>query len=45
VDGDADPEIRRLVREGQLIPAIKRYRELTGAGLKDAKDAIERMLP
>lgn len=25
---------------GNLIPAIKEYRTLTGAGLKEAKDAI-----
>jgi ribosomal protein L7/L12 len=28
-----------------LIPAIKLYRELTGAGLFDAKQAIEKVLP
>lgn len=28
--------------EGKLIEAIKAYRSLTGAGLKEAKDAIER---
>ena len=44
-DPAGDPEIRRLVREGELIGAIKRYRQLSGAGLKDAKDAIERMRP
>jgi ribosomal protein L7/L12 len=37
----ADPEVLRLVQAGQLIEAIKRYRELTGAGLKEAKDAVE----
>jgi len=37
----SDPEIRRLVEAGELIEAIKRYRTLTGAGLKEAKDAIE----
>ncbi len=42
-DPAGDAEIRRLVSGGQLIDAIKRYRKLTGAGLKDAKDAIERM--
>lgn len=35
------PEIRLLVSQGQVIPAIKAYREATGAGLKEAKDAIE----
>lgn len=29
---------------GQKIAAIKRYRELTGVGLKDAKEAIEAVI-
>ncbi|MGW2564213.1 ribosomal protein L7/L12 [Streptomyces sp. NPDC001514] len=32
-----------LVRAGKKIEAIKRYRQITGAGLKEAKDAVERM--
>jgi ribosomal protein L7/L12 len=40
---DADPEIIRLIQAGQEIQAIKRYRELTGQGLKEATDAV-RML-
>ncbi|HJC68901.1 hypothetical protein [Brachybacterium sp. EE-P12] len=32
----------RLVAEGEVIEAIKVYREHTGAGLKEAKDAIDR---
>lgn len=35
-------EIDALLTQGQTIPAIKRYRELTGYGLRDAKDAIDR---
>lgn len=38
----APEECRRLVAEGKVIEAIKVYRERTGAGLKDAKDAIDR---
>ena len=34
-------ESRRLVAEGKVIQAIKVYREHTGAGLKEAKDAID----
>lgn len=34
-------EVRRLVREGNKIAAIKRYRELTGCGLKEAKDVVD----
>jgi len=34
-------ECRRLVEQGRVIEAIKVYREHTGAGLKEAKDAID----
>lgn len=37
------PEVRRYLQEGKKIQAIKAYRESTGAGLKDAKDAVERL--
>lgn len=40
---DTMGEVRDLVRRGRKIQAIKVYRELTGAGLKDAKDAVERI--
>jgi ribosomal protein L7/L12 len=39
----SDPEIIRHLAEGHLINAIKRYRELTGAGLAEAKFEVERM--
>lgn len=35
--------VQDLLRSGQKIEAIKRYRELTGVGLKEAKDAVEAM--
>ncbi|MEU7258961.1 ribosomal protein L7/L12 [Streptomyces rimosus] len=35
-------EIDALLHKGRKIEAIKRYRELTGAGLAEAKDAVER---
>ncbi len=38
-----EPEIRRLLAAGKKIEAIKRYREATGLGLKEAKDAVEAM--
>ena len=38
-----DPEIQQLLLQGNKIGAIKRYRELTGAGLAEAKDAIDRL--
>lgn len=36
-------EVRAILFGGNKIAAIKRYREITGAGLKEAKDAVERM--
>ncbi len=36
---DASPE--QLVRAGRKIEAIKRHRELTGVGLKEARDAVD----
>lgn len=35
--------VKALVDAGQLIEAIKLYRAQTGSGLKEAKDAIDRM--
>ena len=37
-------EVRALKESGQLIEAIKVYREHTNVGLKEAKDAVEGML-
>jgi ribosomal protein L7/L12 len=42
-DEVAAGEIVRAMQDGQLIAAIKRYREVTGLGLKEAKDAIDRL--
>lgn len=36
-------EVTALVREGKKIQAIKVYRENTGADLKEARDAVERL--
>ncbi|MCP2327275.1 ribosomal protein L7/L12 [Hamadaea flava] len=36
-------EVAALLAEGKKIQAIKLYRELTGVGLKEAKDAVEAM--
>ena len=44
-DGDTDPvrdpRVLELLENGQKIGAIKVYRELTGASLKTAKEAVE----
>jgi ribosomal protein L7/L12 len=37
------PQVLELARRGHKIAAIKLYREQTGAGLADAKHAVERM--
>lgn len=37
-------EIKRLIRERQLISAIKIYRERTNCGLREAKDAVESIM-
>lgn len=34
-------EVKRLAQSGRMIDAIKLYREITNAGLKEAKDAVE----
>jgi hypothetical protein len=34
-------EFYSLVRQGRKIQAIKMYRELTGVGLKEAKDFVD----
>ncbi len=34
-------EVERLLGERKLIPAVKEYRERTGASLLDAKNAVE----
>lgn len=36
-----DSDIEAQIRRGALIDAIKLYREKTGVGLKEAKDAVE----
>ncbi|BDT94891.1 hypothetical protein IFM12275_48670 [Nocardia sputorum] len=43
--GDGMVEVDALLRQGKKIHAIKRYRELTGCGLKEAKEAVERRCP
>jgi ribosomal protein L7/L12 len=39
----ASGEVALLVQRGKKIEAIKAYRDATGAGLKEAKDAVEAM--
>ncbi len=37
-------EVRHLADRGEKIPAIKAYRDATGAGLAEAKHAVEEYL-
>ncbi|UQA95187.1 ribosomal protein L7/L12 [Streptomyces halobius] len=37
-------EIDELLRQGKRIQAIKLHRELTGSGLSEAKEAVERRM-
>jgi ribosomal protein L7/L12 len=42
----AEPElgqVNALLVQGKKVQAIKAYRDSTGAGLKEAKDAVERL--
>ncbi|RCX17935.1 ribosomal L7/L12-like protein [Anaerobacterium chartisolvens] len=39
-----DSKIKAFIQEGKRIEAIKRYREITGAGLKEANDYINRLV-
>jgi ribosomal protein L7/L12 len=36
-------EVLALKRAGRLIDAIKLYREITGVGLREAKDYVDRL--
>jgi len=38
-----EEELLELLRSGQKITAIKRYREENDVGLKEAKDAVEQL--
>jgi hypothetical protein len=37
-------EAKSLAKAGREIEAIRRYRSITGAGLKDAKEFVDRLL-
>ena len=47
VDPNSDPihspQIQEALRRGNKIEAIKMYREMTGVGLAEAKQAIDRL--
>jgi ribosomal protein L7/L12 len=39
--GEPSPQVRALLQAGKKIEAIKQYRTETGAGLLEAKNAVE----
>src|SRR3989442_1151660 len=39
--GDLEAQVLSLLSQGQKIGAVKLYREGTGVGLKEAKEAVE----
>lgn len=41
MESDLQEQVRSLLLQGKKIEAIKIYRESTGFGLKEAKDAVE----
>ncbi|TDE94816.1 hypothetical protein EXU48_08445 [Occultella glacieicola] len=41
-EGGPSSRVADLLARGKKIEAIKAYREETGAGLKEAKDAVDR---
>jgi ribosomal protein L7/L12 len=41
LDPNDDPEIQDLLVKGNEAQAVKRYRELTGAGIAEAQKAIQ----
>jgi len=38
---DVPPDVREALQQGETILAIKRFRQATGAGLKEAKEFVD----
>lgn len=43
VTEDIKDELKSLISEGKNVKAIKKYRMLTGLGLKEAKEYVDRV--
>lgn len=43
-DAKCDDDIREMLKAGQKVTAIKAYRYLHGTGLKESKEAVEKMI-
>jgi len=44
ISASQEGQIKELVTKGEKIAAVKLYRETTGVGLKEAKDAVEAIM-
>ena len=44
IDTDTESEILDALQRGEKIEAIQRYRQVTGVGLKEAKDFVEELM-
>lgn len=43
VSDEVKEELKGLIKDGKSVEAIKRYRKLTGFGLKEAKEYIDKL--
>ena len=43
IEAPGQAEVVRHLRDGQTVEAVRAYREQTGAGLLEAKQAVDRM--
>jgi len=43
LDEDAGRRLAELVKAGRILEAVKLVREVTGCGLKEAKDAVDQL--
>lgn len=43
VTDEVKEELQGLIKDGKSVEAIKRYRKLTGFGLKEAKEYIDKL--
>lgn len=44
LDKEGEAEVREILETEGKIAAIRRFRELTGEGLREAKDAVEALI-
>lgn len=44
ITGNIDIELKSLISEGKRVEAVKRYRMVSGLGLKEAKEYIDKLI-